>query len=128
MGSPAERRAGRQARREKLLSMSGAPCGLVNTSPSSPGGVAGGVPGKVRGDHLGDGHSALACVRLRRPEREAAAALLVQLARHPYAAGLDVEIRAPQRGQLAPAQTAENAEQHEGAVPAADRIGPGVDL
>jgi len=43
-------------------------------------------------------------------------------------ARLEVDVGPAQRGQLTPAQAAENGEQDQGAVPAADRIGQGVDL
>jgi len=46
----------------------------------------------------------------------------------PDRARLEVDVGAAQRRKLTPAQAAENAEQDQGAVPAADRIGQGVDL
>jgi hypothetical protein len=41
---------------------------------------------------------------------------------------LNVDVWPAQRSQLAPAQTAENGEQHQGAVPATDSIGQGEHL
>ena len=41
---------------------------------------------------------------------------------------LEVDIGPAQRAQLTSAQATENGEQHQGAIPAADRIGQGVDL
>jgi hypothetical protein len=67
-------------------------------------------------------------IRLGRPEREPAAPPLTELPGNPDSACLEVDIGPAQRGQLAPAQAAENGEQDQGAVPAADRIGQGVDL
>jgi hypothetical protein len=70
----------------------------------------------------------------REPDRaeswppDAAAALLAQLSGNTDSTCLHIDIGPPQRGQLAPAQTAENAEQHQGSVPAIDRIGQDVDL
>jgi len=86
------------------------------------------VRGKINSDHLGDGHQALTGVRLGRSEGEAAAALLAQLPGDPNGADLDLDIGSTQRGQFTPAQTAEDTEQHQGAVPATDRISQGVDL
>ena len=54
--------------------------------------------------------------------------LFGQLPSDPDRARLDVDIGAAQGSQLAPSQTAENGEQHQGAVPPVDGISHGVDL
>jgi hypothetical protein len=86
------------------------------------------VRGEVRGDHRGNGHDPVTGIRLGRPEREPAAAPLAQLPGNPDGARLEVDIGPAQRRQLTPAQATENGEQHQGALPAADRIGQGVHL
>ena len=54
--------------------------------------------------------------------------LLAQLPGNPDSAGLGVDVGPSQRGQLTPSETAENAEEHQCAVPGTDCIGQGVDL
>lgn len=81
------------------------------------------VPGKVRCDHRRNGHGPVTGLRFGRPECEAAAALLAELPGYPDCACLEVDVGPTQRGQLAPAQAAENGEQHQGAVPIGHRAG-----
>jgi hypothetical protein len=62
------------------------------------------------------------------PKNEPTAALFGQLPRDPHGGRLDIDVGAPQSCRLAPSQTAENGEQHQGAVSVIDGIGQGVDL
>jgi hypothetical protein len=104
IGSPAARRAGRQTRRQKLLSLSGLPWGLVNTSPVVAGrSIGDDVRGKVGSYHFGNGYRVPTGVGLRRPEVKAAATWLAQLPRDPDGTSLHLDIGPPQRGQLTPA-------------------------
>ena len=81
-----------------------------------------------RTDHIGHDHYAPTCHRLGRAKHISATRQLGKRALNPHGPLLDIDVAAAQRGQLTPAQTAENREQHEGAVLGADRIGQDVDL
>ena len=76
--------------------------------------------GEVRRDQLGYRHGAPTGLGLGRPENEPTAALFGQLPCDRHGARLDADVGAPQSCQLAPSQTAENGEQHQGAVSVID--------
>jgi len=64
-------------------------------------GVGHDMRSKVRDDHRGNRDSPVTGVRLGRPEREPATALLAELPGNPDGTRLEVDIRPAQRGQLA---------------------------
>ena len=67
------------------------------------------MPAQLGSDHGGEVNHTATCRRLGWPEREMPRDL-VQLPGDPDRASLQVDIAAAKRGQLAPAQTAENRE------------------
>jgi len=67
-------------------------------------------------------------LRLGRPERVTAAALVDDLAGYPHGAGVEVDVWRAERGEFGPAETGEGGQEQERPVSRADRVGQGEDL
>src|ERR1039458_5565051 len=86
------------------------------------------VPADHRNDHVGNRDYPPACLRLGRPEFDPSSAYLGQLPFNPHGARVQVDVAPAEPGQFAPPKAAEHRQEHQCAVPLADRLGEREDL